>query len=129
MKKKKKMNLYNTQDRCKGLIPDILSAVFMPSLQLITKDRLQYTDLTLAFYKLMENLARFAFTSLFAFPEQEQKLLIDSLIWGFKDSERKIYETALETVLLVLEAVRGSENAFRQSFYRSFLLYLIENVL
>lgn len=101
----------------------------MPSLQLITKDRLQYTDLTLAFYKLMENLARFAFVSLFAFPEQEQKLLIDSLIWGFKDSERKIYETALETVLLVLEAVRKSENAFRQSFYRSFLLYLIENVL
>lgn len=123
------MEANDAQDRCKGLIPDILSAVFMPSLQLITKDRLQYTDLTLAFYKLMENLARFAFASLFAFPEQEQKLLIDSLIWGFKDSERKIYETALETVLLVLEAVRKSENAFRQSFYRSFLLYLIENVL
>ena len=119
----------DAQDRCKGLIPDILSAVFMPSLQLITKDRLQYTDLMLAFYKLMENLARFAFTSLFAFPEPEQKLLIDSLIWGFKDSDRKIYETALETVLLVLEAVRASENSFRQSFYRSFLVYLIENVL
>ena len=62
----------------------------------------------------MENLARFAFASLFAFPEQEQKLLIDSLIWGFKDSDRKIYETALETVLLVLEAVTG-QNAISQA--------------
>lgn len=98
-------------------------------MQLITTQRLLFTELTLAFFQLMENLAKFAFRFLFSFPEQEQKLLIDSLIWGFKDSERVIYETALETVLSIVEAVRQSDMSFRQSFYRSFLIYLMTNTL
>ena len=103
--------------------------MYLTSLQLITSNRLLYSDLCLSFYRLMEALAQFAFQYVFNFPQQEQQMLVDTILWGCMDKERHIYESSLQTMLRILQAVRCSDTAFRQAFYQSFLVYLLEHTL
>ena len=111
------------------MIPNILSSVYLPSLQLITSNRLQYSDLCLSFYTLMENLSKYSFQHIFAFAEEEQKMLIDSIIWGYKDKERLIYESSLQTMIIIISNVRNCNNNFKQPFYSRFFVYILENTL
>lgn len=77
----------------------------------------------------MKNLARYSFQYIFAFAEQEQKMLVDSIIWGYKDTERTIYESSLETMITIISSVRSCADDFRQPFYRSFYVYILEHTL
>lgn len=88
-----------------------------------------YSDLCLAFYSLMENLSKYSFQYIFAFAEQEQKMLIDSIIWGYKDTERSIYESSLQTMITIITSVRSCSDDFKQPFYRSFYVYILEYTL
>lgn len=90
---------------------------------------MKYPELTLAFFTLLSSLARYAFIALFSFNMTEQKLIVDSIIWGYLDSERRIYENSLETMLVVMESVRTCEGEFRQVFYQQFWVYIVEHTL
>ena len=84
---------------------------------MITSNRLKYPELTLTFFTLLSAVARYSFLSLFSFNMTELKLIVDSIIWGYLDSERRIYENSLETMLVVMESVRACEGELRQGFY------------
>lgn len=103
--------------------------MFQSSLHLITSNRLRFSELSLAFFSLLAALAKHAFASLFSFPLAEQQLIVDSLTWGAMDADRRLYELALETMLDVLESVRGSEQRFKQAFYASFWLCVTQRTL
>ena len=103
--------------------------MFQSSLHLITSNRLRFSELSLAFFSLLAALARHAFAALFSFPLAEQQLIVDSLTWAAQDADRRLYELALETLLDVLESVRGSEQRFRQAFYGQFWLCVTQRTL
>ncbi|KNB42717.1 exportin-1 [Blastocystis sp. subtype 4] len=111
------------------LTASILSSVFLSTLHLITSNRLKYPELTLTFFTLLSAVARYSFLSLFSFNMTELKLIVDSIIWGYLDSERRIYENSLETMLVVMESVRACEGELRQGFYQQFWVYIVEHTL
>jgi len=45
------------------------------------------------------------------------------------DAGRGLYELALETMLVVLESVRASEQRFKQAFFASFWLCVAQRTL
>ena len=59
----------------------------------------------------------------------ELKLIVDSIIWGYLDSERRIYEDSLQTMIVVIESIRSCDSQIRQDFYGQFLVYIIQHTL
>merc|ERR1711938_195904 len=55
------------------------------------------------------------------------KLMIDSVVWAFRHTERNVADTGLNLLLSLLRAF--STSAFADQFYSAFMLTLFQEVL
>ena len=67
------------------------------------------------------------FYGLFSIPPEHRKLVVDSVVWAFKHTERNLSETGLD-ILHELLANVGKSAEVSQPFYQQFLLQLIQDV-
>ncbi len=122
-------------------LPLILETVFEKTLEMITQNMLDYPELRIAFFTFLRHANIHCFYALFSIPPHYQKLLIDSIVWAFKHTERNISETGLEILNELLQNVNNAAgggpigngstsegNKFAQSFYSSFFLPLMQDV-
>ncbi|CAN0236579.1 unnamed protein product, partial [Hapterophycus canaliculatus] len=79
----------------------------------------------LKFFRFLKAVNTHCFGTLFEIPPEHQKLVVDSVVWAFKHTERNIAETGLEILYELLLNV-GRTPAVAQGFYRQFLLSLIQ---
>ena len=56
-------------------------------------------------------------------------MVVDSVVWAFKHTERTVAETGLEILHELLLNVSQVPDAAKQPFYRAFVLPLIQDVL
>ncbi|GMF52277.1 unnamed protein product [Phytophthora fragariaefolia] len=75
-------------------VPMILEAVFECTLQMITKNFEDFPEHRVNFFKLLQAVNDFCFEALFSIPQEHQKLVVDSIIWAFKHTERNVADTA-----------------------------------
>jgi len=108
-------------------IPRILNAVFEKTLEMITTNMLDYPEHRIGFFRFLHEANAHCFYALFSIPPQLQKLVIDSVVWAIKHTERNISETGLEILLALLLNVSGNQQ-IAQQFYVTFLLPLIQDV-
>jgi len=71
-------------------------------LQMITVNFEDYPEHRLKFFALLHAITNHCFKCLFAMSPPQLKLLIDSIIWAFRHTERNVAETGL----LLLEVRR-----------------------
>ncbi|GLE00729.1 hypothetical protein PINS_up009517 [Pythium insidiosum] len=109
-------------------VPLILNAVFECTLQMITKNFEDYPEHRMNFFELLKAVNEYCFESLFALPQELQKLVVDSIIWAFKHTERNVAETGLATLFALLLNIQGNPQ-IAAGFYRSFYLVLLQDVL
>lgn len=112
-------------------IPVIMESIFEPTLELITKNMMDHPEHRTEFFHFLHVANEFCFYGLFSIPPHHQKLVIDSIVWAFKHTERNISEEGLEILLAVLkniDNISGSSPQVAQSFYSSFLLNLITEI-
>lgn len=109
-------------------IPQIMNAIFEPTLEMITKNMLDFPDHRIAFFRFLREANEHCFYGLFSIPSTQQKLVIDSIVWAFKHTERNISETGLEIFLELLQNV-GRTSDLAQPFYQQYLLTLTQDVL
>ena len=69
----------------------------------------------------------FCFPALFNIPPAHQKLVIDSVVWAMKHTERNISDTGLDILYELLLNV-GRTPHIAQGFYQQYLLALIQDV-
>jgi exportin-1 len=81
----------------------------------------------IGFFNFLHEANQHCFYALFSIPPQLQKLVIDSIVWAIKHTERNISETGLEILLALLQNVSGNQ-AIAQQFYVTFLLPLLQDV-
>jgi len=127
-------------------IPRIMEAVFESTLEVITSNMLDHPEHRVRFFKFLQSANEFCFFGLFSIPPAHQKMVVDSIVWAFKHTARDISETGLDILLELMNniaAAAGSGNdgkggsggtgaageEFAQSFYSSFLLALIQDIL
>jgi len=84
------------------LIPPILSAVFEPTLSMISKDLSEFPEHRVAFFKLIGAINECCFPALLKLPPAQFKLFVDSIVWAFKHTMRDIGETGLQICLDLL---------------------------
>ena len=111
-------------------VPQIMEALFVPTLGMITTNFEDFPEHRLNLYMLLKAVIEHCFPSLFAIPPEMQEQVVHAVVWGFKHQERNIAETSLELLqAMLLNMERYPDPSVAQAFYRNFLVALIEDVL
>ncbi|KAK4740659.1 hypothetical protein SAY87_024247 [Trapa incisa] len=101
-------------------VPRIFEAVFQCTLEMITKNFEDYPEHRLKFFSLLRAIASHCFPALIRLSSQQIKLVMDSIIWAFRHTERNIAETGLILLLEMLKNFQASE--FCNQFFRTYYL-------
>ncbi|KAK4758061.1 hypothetical protein SAY87_019362 [Trapa incisa] len=103
-------------------VPRIFEAVFQCTLEMITKNFEDYPEHRLKFFSLLRAIASHCFPALIRLSSQQIKLVMDSIIWAFRHTERNIAETGLILLLEMLKNFQASE--FCNQFFRTYYLMI-----
>lgn len=108
-------------------VPRIMDAVFECTLEMITKNFEDYPEHRIRFFEFLKAINTHCFPALFNIPPAHQKLVVDSVVWAIKHTERNISDTGLDILHDLLINV-GRTPHVSQGFYQQFLLPLIQDV-
>jgi len=108
-------------------VPRIMEAVFECTLQMITTNFEDFPEHRIRFFQFLRAVNSHTFVALFSIPPSHQKLVVDSVVWAMKHTERNISETGLDILHELLLNVGRTPNV-AQNFYQQFLLPLIQDV-
>ncbi|XP_040931122.1 protein EXPORTIN 1A isoform X2 [Gossypium hirsutum] len=107
-------------------VPRIFEAVFQCTLEMITKNFEDYPEHRLKFFSLLRAIATHCFPALIQLSSQQLKLVMDSIIWAFRHTEKNIAETGLNLLLEMLRNFQASE--FCNQFYRTYFLTIEQEI-
>ncbi|KAH1105722.1 hypothetical protein J1N35_009490 [Gossypium stocksii] len=107
-------------------VPRIFEAVFQCTLEMITKNFEDYPEHRLKFFSLLRAIATHCFQALIQLSSQQLKLVMDSIVWAFRHTERNIAETGLNLLLEMLKNFQASE--FCNQFYRTYFLTIEQEI-
>ncbi|TYI16549.1 hypothetical protein ES332_A08G263600v1 [Gossypium tomentosum] len=107
-------------------VPRIFEAVFQCTLEMITKNFEDYPEHRLKFFSLLCAIATHCFHALIQLSSQQLKLVMDSIVWAFRHTERNIAETGLNLLLEMLKNFQASE--FCNQFYRTYFLTIEQEI-
>jgi exportin-1 len=105
-------------------VPRIFAHVFAPTLEMITRNFTDYPDHRLQFFELIRAVNASCFESFFQLTQEQFKLVMDSIVWAFKHTERNVASTGLTILLDMLTNVAAHpdiSDAFYVSYYRAIL--------
>lgn len=108
-------------------IPRIMDAVFECTLHMITVNFEDYPEHRIRFFEFIQAINSHCFQALFNIPPKHQKLVVDSVVWAMKHTERNISDTGLVILHELLQNVGRTPN-IAQGFYQQYLLALIQDV-
>lgn len=107
-------------------IPRIFEAVFECTLQMITRNFEDYPDHRLRFFSFLRAIATRCFRALFSLSPAHLKLVMDSIIWAIRHTERNVADTGL---LLLSDLVNSfSESEFCNQFFQGYYLSLVQEI-
>lgn len=107
-------------------VPRIFEAIFECTLEMITKNFEDYPEHRLKFFSLLRAIATHCFPALVCLSSQQLKLVMDSIIWAFRHTERNIAETGLNLLLEMLKNFKASE--FRNQFHRTYFVTIEQEI-
>lgn len=107
-------------------IPRIFEAVFECTLQMITRNFEDYPEHRLQFFALLHAIVNHCFRCLFLMSPAQLKLVIDSIIWAFRHTERNVAETGLNLLQDMLGQFADSEYATQ--FHQTYYLQLMQEI-
>jgi len=110
-----------------GEIPLIMEAIFEPTLELITANMQDHPEHRVGFFNFLRQAIEHGFYGLFNIPPLQQKLVVDSIVWAFKHTERNISEMGLEILYELLQKISATPQIC-DSFYQSSLMLLVNEV-
>ena len=127
------LRLYTTmvgklKDKLTSQVPRILEALFGPTLEMITNNFTEFPEHRINFFRFLQAVNKHCFVALFSIPPAEQKLVVQSIVWAFKHTDRDIAGTGLDILFDLLRNVSNSQ-AVAQRFYQAHLLALTQELL
>lgn len=107
-------------------VPRIFEAVFDPTLQMITRNFEDFPDHRLKFFSLLRAIANNCFDTLLRLDESQLKLVMDSIVWAIRHTERNVAETGLNLLLELLRSFAKSAHAM--PFYKAFYMPVLTEI-
>eukprot|EP00803_Ostreobium_quekettii_P010458 evm.model.scf_31.9 EVM.evm.TU.scf_31.9 scf_31:180059-191953(+) len=109
-----------------GEVPRIFEAVFECTLTMITKNFEDYPDHRLKFFSLLHSITNHCFPCLFNMSPEQVQLVMDSIVWAFRHTERNVADTGLQLLLDLL--YRFGESDFATGFHQRYYFKLMQEV-
>jgi len=135
-------------------VPQIMEAVFEVTLDMITKNFEDFPEHRIRFFEFLKAVNLYCFPALFNIPPEHQKLVVHSVVWAMKHTERNIADTVCVSWYFVLRLLFllyqisfiysfyfqgleilhelllnvGKTPNVAQAFYQQYLLSLIQDV-
>jgi len=109
-------------------VPRIFASTFECTLSMITKNFQDYPDHRINFFNLIRAINCYCFQTFFAISPNHFKLVIDSIVWAFKHTERTIAETGLNILLELFKNISESGTDVSAFFYKSYFLSLLQDI-
>ncbi|KAI9277581.1 nuclear export factor CRM1 [Sporodiniella umbellata] len=109
-------------------VATIFEATFQPTLNMITKDFAEYPEHRTGFYSMLKAINKHCFPALLELAPGQFKLLIDSIVWGFKHTMRDIADIGLEICGELIDNVSRTDAAIAGAFYQSYYLSLLQDI-
>lgn len=78
-------------------VPSILSAVLECTLSMITANFEDFPDHRRQFYELLHAIVQNCFEAITQIPPEQQRLVVDCMVWGLKHPERNIQDLVRST--------------------------------
>jgi exportin-1 len=108
-------------------IAAIFDACFQTTLSMITKNYEEYPDHRIKFYSLLRAVVQHCFRAICALSPEQISLLIDSIVWAFRHTERNVADLGLNLLLELLKSIQQS--AFVNPFYQKHCVQLIQEIV
>lgn len=83
-------------------VPQIMEAVFEITLQMITENFEDFPEHRIRFFEFLRAVNKHCFPALFNIPADHQKLVVHSVVWAMKHTERNISDTVSRTFCYLL---------------------------
>lgn len=115
------------QGQMSSEVPRVFEAVFKCTLDMITKNFEDYPDHRLGLFNLLRAMNQHCFAALLQ-QQSNFTLIIESIKWAFKHTERNVAETGLGTLLELLTNVQKCDVGMINAFYQSYYLGLLQDV-
>ena len=74
-------------------VAQIMDAVFEVTIEMITKNFEDYPEHRIRFFEFLRAVNKHCFPALFSIPPEHQKLVVHSIVWAMKHTERNIADT------------------------------------
>lgn len=100
-------------------VPRIFESVFECTLGMITRNMEDYPEHRLQFFGLLRAITNHCPRTLFGMSSSQLNLVIDSVVWAIRHTERNVADTGLHLLLELLGMFSTSEAAtgFHQTYY------------
>lgn len=115
------------KDQVTHRIPEIFDAVFECTIQMITSDFQVYPDHRVHFFRFIRAVVNHCFDALLKMQAHHFKLVVDSIVWGFRHTMRNVSEMGLNTLFELFDHVEQSNVA--NQFYQLYFLPLLTDLL
>jgi len=106
----------------------IMSSLVAPTLAMITENFEDFPEHRAHFYELLKQINLHCFVAMWSSSPEVQKRTVDSIVWGFKHTERDIADCSLEILLQLLRNMSAHPEV-AQAFYATYLLSIIQDLL
>jgi exportin-1 len=110
-------------------VPAILSAVFEPTLAMLSANQTDFPEHRAAFFKLLAAITAHAFPALLRIPAAAREVVVRAVVWAFKHTARDIGELGLSTLEQLLERVALAGPDVAAEFFSAHLLNLLRELL
>lgn len=108
-----------------ALVPKLLQ----PAVELISHNYSDHPEMRHSLYRLTQVLSRHCPAALLAMTPSQQKLFLDTLLWGIKHEDPFVAERACLALRDLLSAVAEAGGAHANAFFSAFLLSILQDVL
>eukprot|EP00761_Pharyngomonas_kirbyi_P000242 gb/GECH01000242.1/.p1 GENE.gb/GECH01000242.1/~~gb/GECH01000242.1/.p1 ORF type:complete len:1056 (+),score=222.82 gb/GECH01000242.1/:1-3168(+) len=109
-------------------ITRILESVMETTLPMITENFEDYPEHRINFFKLLRQMNKHCFEALSSVDDNVFKLIVDSIIWAVKHTEKNISETGLHVLYELLQHVSNLNTQHSGPFYQAFFLSILQDV-
>ncbi|CAO3597587.1 unnamed protein product [Absidia cylindrospora] len=109
-------------------VPLILEATFEPTLNMITKDFSEFPEHRTGFYNMLRAINKHCFQALLDLAPAQFKLVIDSVVWGFKHTMRDIADTGLLICGELVANVSRTDPSIAGGFYQNYYLSILQDI-
>jgi len=108
-------------------IPRIFEHTFEVTLKAITSNFEDFQEHRLVFFQLLKNINEYFFEVMLEFSDHQTQMVVDSVVWAFRHTERNIAETGMGLCLSMITKYANSNKCNR--FFQAYMIKLVQELL